>query len=335
MLCPKCGKELVDTAAFCTGCGTRIEKGDAAAVAVAVEEPKAAPAPAPAPTPAADFTAKLKKVLGSGLFLAIAILSTLNALMFAGVNIIADLTAIAMWMIYIAAKSDKHTCYAGLKFSGGILKAKLILNWICISVLAVILAALLIFLPIVSNAVKEAEKEFDKLMEDVFKEMPEDFDAEKELEKFLDKLYSDDDAVKALKEVEKELDVKLDRDSVEDLLEDIGYNRIEDGFEWMSDNREGMLTKMIETFNKVVLISYSVTLALYIIINVLVIGRLRKFARSAGVAVAENDVAKLNLTLLRSTLVTMGIFALAAPFAAAACFVGVALVGRIRREVIA
>ncbi len=319
MFCPKCGKELADAAAFCTGCGTRM--GEASA-----------PAATPAAAPALDFSAKIKEVLGSGLFLAIAILSTLNALMYAGANIISLLSAIAMWVIYGAAKSANHTCRTGLKFSSGIIRAKFIINWICISVLAVVLVILLIFVPMVKDVIEEAEEEFSRDLEEIFAEMPSDFDVEEELDELLDEIYSDKDTVKQLEALEDELNVDLDQKSVEKMLDKFGYSSIEKGIDWMSDNRDGVLTKLLDMVTTTLIIVYAVMIVALILINILVIGRLKKFARSAWQSVEANDKNIINLKLLRSALVTAGILSLGAPFAAAACFVGVALVAKLRRE---
>ncbi len=471
MFCPKCGKELSNSAVFCTGCGSRM--GEAPATATVAPE--------------LDFSAKIKEVLSSGLFLAIAILSTLNVLYYAGTNIIAILTAIAMWVIYGAAKSENNTCKTGLKFSSGIIRAKYIINWVAISVLAVILVILLIFVPMVKDVIEEAEEDFTEAMGEILDEIPDDFDIEEELDGLLDEIYSDKDMkkqineeekltlldengepeldedgqiqrvdyhyeihnlnqsqygylahykgengvfdeqkqlyvildtveridektdtprydvfirfgkekdlenservykyykdfeanylekletlsdgtevfqtktttlldyhisvaennttfttiyseegiVEQIKEIVKEVGIDFDRESVEEFLEKFGYESIENILDWMSDNRDGMLTKVLDMVTTTLIVVYAVMIVALILINILVIGRLKKFARSAWQAVEANDKTVINLKLLRSALVAAGIFSLTAPFAAAACFVGVALVARLRRE---
>lgn len=320
MICPNCGKELADNALFCTGCGTRMEA-------------KAAPAPAPAPAVSmVDFTAKLKNVLGSGLFLAIAILSTLAAMMFVFANILATLTAIAMWTIYIAAKTEKHTCKAGLKFSSGILKAKSIINWICIVSVAVTLAITLVAVPLMKNAIERVQEEMNEDFRDILEEMPKDFDLEDAIDDILDEAYSNEEVVEDLEQVEKQIGMDLDRDSVEDMLEKFGIKNMEKGIDWMVDNKDNVFTKIIDTVTTVMIAALSASLVIMIVFNVLILGRLRKFARTAWQAVEANDASVINLKLLRSALVAAGIFSLATPFAAAACFVGVALVNRLREE---
>lgn len=318
MLCPKCGKELADNALFCSGCGTRMEA-------------KAAPAPATSVT-MEDFTAKVKNVFGSGLFLAIAILSTISALTVAGANIPATLTAISMWAIYIAAKSEKHTCLFGLKFSSGILRAKSIINWILIVFLAIFLAIILIVVPMLKAAVESVQDEMNREFEKVLGEIPENFDLEEAVDDLLDEIYKDEGTVKELEQMSKKIGVDLDRDSVEKMIDRMGIRNMEKGIDWMVDHKDNVFSKVIDTVTTAVTVAFAVSLVLLILFNVLILGRLRKFARSAWQAVEANDAKVLNLKLLRSTLVAAGIFSFVAPFAAAACFVGVALVNRLREE---
>lgn len=344
MFCPKCGTRLDDNAAFCSGCGTRMDFAAMATEAAGRE----------------TSVSKIKKVFGSGIFLAIAIISTINVLSGVGANILSLLTTIAMWVIYGAAKSEKHTCLSGLKFSHGILKAKYIINWVGVAFAAIALAVILVLNVVLNQAIREIREEMNRELEMIVEEIPDDFDMEKSIDELLDEVYSDPETVKELKILSEELDMDLSRDSVEEFVDKFAVKRLDKGVEWLQDNKDDLFTSVFDKTMKLIVISVAAELVALIFYNIFVIGRLQKFARSICKAVEAGDTKLIDLKLVRSALVAMGVItllggcvslayclifsfipgmiataivvAVSTPLVAAACFVSVAFANKLRAE---
>ena len=331
MFCPKCGTQMPDNCMYCPTCGNA--------------QSYTAPQTEPQPVPVVPvITAKIKKWIGSGYFLAIAILSTVaiivamvwNSIAFflgmpdiSGGGLLGLLTCIAMWVAYGNAKSQNGKVSSGLSFSHGVLTAQFILTWIAVVAIAISLVLSIVAIPISNLVLAEVDRNTKKDLESIFEEKSfDEKDVEKEVDKLVDEMFKDEGFINDLESA----GIEIERDDVEEFCESYGYDIVEFIVEWTEDHADNFVTSFVNTVLVWTAVGLALVLVYLILVNVLVTRRLKNFADQLNKAYTRNETRELSFGGVKGALIANGIFSLSNPVSAAASFVGAALVGRIEED---
>lgn len=111
-----------------------------------------------------------KRAFSHPLFFAITILMTISAgagLVSGGINVFCIIYTISFWLLYYSAKNDNVMSIMGMKLFNGTLKAKNIVLWVVIGILAVCGVLCMFVFPILSGPVSEIINNFVDLGDSV------------------------------------------------------------------------------------------------------------------------------------------------------------------------
>ncbi len=104
-----------------------------------------------------------KRVFSHSLFFTITILMTISAgagLISGGIDVFAVIYTISFWLLYYSAKNDNDISIKGMKLFNGTLKAKGIILWVAVGILAVCGVLCMIIFPILSGPISEILNSF-------------------------------------------------------------------------------------------------------------------------------------------------------------------------------